>query len=59
MEKIEFQGKLWRVINKIDGHRIDDSSTLKKNYVCDMVIKSSQNIYFMLNKVIDVEYEDI
>ena len=59
MEKIEFQGKLWEVKSKVDGHHIDDPSSLKKNYGCDMVIRNSQNIYFMLNKIIDVEYEDI
>ena len=29
-EKIEFQGKLWKVIAKVEGHRLDDPSTLKK-----------------------------
>ena len=58
-EKLEFQGKLWRVIAKVEGHRIDDPSTLKESYRCDMVIRNSQNIYFILNEIIDVEYEDI
>ena len=35
------------------------TSTLKKNYGCDMVIRNPQNIYFMLNEIIDVEYEEI
>ena len=59
MELIDFQEKKWQVIGKVEGHRIDDPSTLKKNYGCDMVIRNPQNIYFMLNKIIDVEYEDI
>ena len=59
IEKLDFQGKQWQVIAKVDGHRLDDPSTLKKSYGCDMVIRNPQNIYFMLNKVIDVEYEDI
>ena len=59
MELIDFQGKKWRVITKVEGHRLDDPSTLKKNYGCDMVIRNPQNIYFMLNEIIDVEYEDI
>ena len=46
-EKLEFQGKLWKVSAKVDGSRIDDPSKLKKNYGCDMVIKNPQNIYFM------------
>ena len=59
MELIDFQDKKWRVIAKVEGHRLDDPSTLKQNYVCDMVIRNPQNIYFMLNEIIDVEYEEI
>ena len=59
MELIDFQGKKWQVIGKVEGHRIDNPSTLKKNYGCDMVIRNPQNVYFMLNEVIDVDFEDI
>ena len=59
IEKLEFQGKHWQVIAKVDGRRLDDPSTLKKNYGCDMVIRNPQNIYFILDEIIDVEYEDI
>ena len=59
IEKLEFQGKMWQIIAKVEGHRLDDPSTLKKNYDCDMVIRNPQNIYFVLNEIIDVEYEDI
>ena len=58
-EKLEFQGKLWEVKAKVDGSRLDDPSTLKESYGCDLVIRNSQNIYFMLNEIIDVEYEEI
>jgi hypothetical protein len=58
-ERLEFQGKLWQVKSKVDGSRIDNPSTLKSNYGCDMVIRSPQNIYFILDEIIDVEYEDI
>ena len=58
-EKIEFQGKLWEVKSKVDGRRLDDPSTLKKSYGADMVIRNPQNIYFILNEIIDVEYEDV
>ena len=58
-EKLEFQGKMWDIIAKVEGHRLDDPSTLKKNYGADMVIRSPQNIYFVLNEIIDVEYEDV
>ena len=59
MEIIDFQGKKWDVKAKVDGRRIDDPSTLKKSYDCDMVIRNPQNVYFMLNKVIDVEFEEL
>ena len=59
MELIDFQGKKWQVKAKVDGARLDDPSTLKKNYGADMVIRNPQNIYFILDKVIDVEFEDI
>ena len=58
-EKLNFQGKMWEVIAKVEGHRLDDPSTLKKSYDADMVIRNPQNIYFVLNEIIDVEYEDI
>ena len=59
MEKLEFQNKMWRVLAKVEGKRVEDSNSLKDDYGCDMVIKNPQNIYFMLNEIIDVEYEDI
>ena len=58
-EKLEFQGKLWEVKAKVDGRQIDDPSTLKKNYGCDMVIRNPQNVYFILDEIIDAEFEDI
>jgi len=58
-EKLEFQGKLWKVCAKVDGRSLDDPNSLKKSYGCDMVIRNPQNIYFILDEIIDVEYEDI
>ena len=58
-ERLEFQGKLWEVKAKVDGTRINDPSTLKSNYNCDLVIRNNQNVYYILSEIIDVEYEDI
>ena len=58
-ERLDFQGRLWRVCAKVDGALVENPSTLKENYGCDMVIRNPQNIYFMLNEIIDVEYEEI
>ena len=59
LEIMDFQGKKWRVLSKVEGKRVEDPNSLKDNYGCDMVIRNSQNIYFMLNEIIDVEYEEI
>ena len=60
MERINFQGKHWRVISKIPSHLIDDPSSLKKSYSrCDMVIKDRNNVYFILEEIIDAEFEEI
>ena len=59
VEKLEFQGKMWQIIGKVPGNRIDNPGSLKKSYGADMVIRNPQNIYFVLNEIIDVEYEDI
>ena len=59
MELLDFQDKKWIVKAKVDGSRVDDPSTLKSNYGCDMVIKNSQNIFFILDEIIDAEFEDI
>ena len=59
MEIIDFQGKKWQVVGKANGKNIDNPSSLKESYGCNMVIRNPQNIYFMLNEIIDVEYEDI
>ncbi len=59
MEIIDFQNKKWVVKSKVDGSRVDDPSTLKKNYGADLVIRNSQNIYFILEEIIDAEFEDI
>ena len=58
-EKLEFQDKLWRVLAKVKGHHVDDPSSLKEIYGCDMVIKNNQNVFFMLDEIIDAEFEDI
>ena len=59
MELIDFQGSKWVVKAKVDGSRLDDPSTLKKDYGCELVIKNNQNIYYILDKVIDVEFEEL
>ena len=59
MELLDFKGSKWIVKAKVDGSRLEDPSTLKSNYGADMVIRNSQNIYFILDEVIDVEFEEL
>ena len=59
MELLDFQGKKWVVKSKVDGSRVENPSTLKESYGCDMVIKNNQNIFYILNEIIDAEFEDI
>ena len=58
-ERLNFQGKMWRVIDKVVINRVDNPDTLKKSYhLCDMVIRNNSH-FFILNEIIDVEYEEI
>ena len=59
MEIIDFQNKKWIVKAKVEGRRVDVPSKLKENYGCDMVIKNAQNIFFILDEIIDAEFEEI
>ena len=56
---IDFQGKKWRVLSKVDGKRVEDPNSLKDNYGCDMVIKNNENIFFILDEIRDAEFEEI
>ena len=59
IEMIDFNGKKWRVVGKVEGNRIDDHTLLKKQYGCDLVLKNNQNVFYMLNEIIDVEFTEI
>ena len=59
MELLDFQGKKWIVKAKVDGSRINDPSTLKENYSADMVIRNSEDVYFILDEIIDAEFEEL
>ena len=52
---IDYDHRKWRVVGKVEGNRIDDHTKLKSNYGCDLVLKNNQNVFFMLDEIIDVE----
>ncbi len=57
MERMDFQGKHWRVRAKIRQHLIDDPNGLKKSYGCDLVIKDRRNVFFILDEILEGEFE--
>jgi len=59
MEMIDFQNKKWVVRAKLEEHKVDDHTKLKSMYGADLVLKNNQGWFFVLDEVIDVEFEDI
>ena len=58
-EFIDFDGKKWIVRSKVRENQIDDHTKLKEMYGCDLVLKNKQGVYFILDKVIDAEFEEL
>ena len=59
MELIDFQNKKWRVVGKVEGNRVDDHTQLKEQWGCDLVLTNNDNMFFMLNQVIDAEFTEL
>ena len=59
MEFLDFQGKKWVVVSKVQAHLVNDPNKLKSNYGCDLVLKNNQNVFYMLDEVIDAEFTEI
>ena len=59
MEMIDFQNKKWIVKAKLEEHKVDDHTKLKSMYGADLVLKNNQGWFFVLEEVIDAEFEDI
>ena len=57
-ERLDFQGKIWRVLSKVVVNKVDNPNALKQSYRCDMVIRNNSHFY-VLDEIIDVEYEDV
>jgi hypothetical protein len=57
-ERLNFQGKMWRVLDKVDINKVENPNALKKNYGCDMVIRNHQQ-FFILDEILEGEFEDI
>ena len=59
MERMDFQGKHWKVRDKIAQHLVDDFNSLKKSYGCDLVIKDRNNVFWILDEILEGEFEEI
>ena len=57
-ERLNFQGKMWRVLDKVVINKVESPNALKQSYHCDMVIRNT-NHYFILDEIIDSDYEDV
>ena len=44
---------------KILERLIDDPSGLKKSYGCDLVIKDRRNVFFILDEILEGEFEEM
>ena len=56
---IDFQNKKWVVVSKVSGEKVNDHTKLREQYQCDLVLKNNQNQFWMLQEVIDVEFEEM
>ena len=59
IERLDFQNKHWWVRAKIPGHLVTDHTTLKKSYGCDLVIKDRRNVFFVLDEILEGDFEEI
>ena len=47
------------VRDKIPQHLVPDQSHLKKSYGCDLVVKDRRNVFFILDEILEGEFEEI
>ena len=59
MERMDFQGKHWLVRAKIPERLVGDHSGLKKSYRCDLVIKDRNNVFWILEEILEGEFEEV
>ena len=57
-ERLNFQGKMWRVLDKVDITKVENPNALKQSYHCDMVLRNHQQ-FFILDEILEGEFEDI
>lgn len=55
---LEYKDKLYRILTRIEVSKISNSEKLKKQYGADLVLKNA-NYYWILEAIIDAEFEDI
>ena len=56
---LDYDGKKWIIRAKLAGDKVDDHTKLKKQYGVDLVLCDKQGTYYMLEEIIDAEFEEI
>ena len=56
---LDYDGKKWIIRAKLAGDKVDDHTKLKKQYGVDLVLCDKQGYYYMLEKIIAAEFEEI
>ena len=59
MERMDFQDKHWWVRDKIPARLVTDHTILKKSYGCDLVVKDRRNIFWILDEILEGEFEEM
>ena len=47
------------VRDKIPQHLVPDPSDLKKSYGCDLVIKDRNDVFWILEEILEGEFEEV
>ena len=56
---LDYAGKKWIIKSKISSEGIDDHTKLRKQYGVDLVLADKQGFYYMLEEILDAEFEDV
>ena len=59
LKMLDYAGKKWIIKSKISSEGIDDHTKLRKQYGVDLVLADKQGFYYMLEEIIDAEFEDV
>ena len=56
---LDYDGKKWIIKSKLPIDSVEDHTKLKKQYGADLVLCDKQGFYYILEQIIDAEFEDV